>query len=83
MRATVSVASCALSPMGLFLVRSVGPSSTVRSSLLLTMPQDRNIHGKVFGGFLMRQACELAWATGYAFSKEVRMYPSPLIFRNM
>nr|CAD7432029.1 unnamed protein product [Timema monikensis] len=30
---------------------------------------DRNLHNKVFGGFLMRQAMELSWMTGYLYSK--------------
>jgi hypothetical protein len=24
-------------------------------------PQERNIHGKIFGGYLMKEAFELAW----------------------
>ncbi|KAK3020994.1 hypothetical protein RJ639_045459 [Escallonia herrerae] len=31
-------------------------------------PQQRNIHGRIFGGFLMRRAFELAFATAYAFA---------------
>jgi len=31
----------------------------------LTMPQDRNVNGQVFGGWLMRRAYELAWAAGW------------------
>jgi acyl-coenzyme A thioesterase 9 len=38
-------------------------------SVLLMQPQDRNIHNKVFGGYLMRRACELAHATGSVFAK--------------
>jgi acyl-coenzyme A thioesterase 9 len=33
------------------------------------MPQDRNVHNKIFGGFLMRLAFELAHSTGYIFAK--------------
>jgi len=31
-------------------------------------PQQRNIHGRVFGGFLMRRAYELAHSTAYLFA---------------
>jgi len=34
------------------------------------MPQDRNIHGKVFGGYLMRTAHELAWSAAFSFAGE-------------
>jgi len=27
--------------------------------------QDKNIHGKVFGGYVMKEAVELAWSTAY------------------
>ncbi|KAF2895765.1 hypothetical protein ILUMI_10411 [Ignelater luminosus] len=39
------------------------------SNLIFSHPEDRNLHNKVFGGFLMRQAMELSWALGYLFSK--------------
>ncbi|KAF5304479.1 hypothetical protein FQA39_LY09675 [Lamprigera yunnana] len=39
------------------------------SNLIFSHPEDRNLHNKVFGGFLMRQATELSWALGYIFSK--------------
>eukprot|EP01034_Spumella_vulgaris_P029332 gene29331-36364_t len=26
-------------------------------------PQDRNMHGKIFGGYVMRKAFELAWVS--------------------
>ncbi|CAI9108491.1 OLC1v1008089C1 [Oldenlandia corymbosa var. corymbosa] len=35
---------------------------------LICQPQQRNIHGRIFGGFLMRRAFELAFATAYAFA---------------
>jgi acyl-coenzyme A thioesterase 9 len=38
---------------------------TLLTSHELTMPQDRNVHGKVFGGWLMRRAFETAWAAGW------------------
>ena len=31
-------------------------------------PQNRNVHGRVFGGFLMRRAFELAHSTTYLFA---------------
>lgn len=29
--------------------------------------QDRNIHGKIFGGFLMREMLEIGWVAGMKF----------------
>lgn len=40
-------------------------SSTRREKLILTHIQDKNIHGKVFGGYVMREAVELAWSVAY------------------
>lgn len=34
---------------------------------LICQPQQRNIHGRIFGGFLMHRAFELAFSTCYAF----------------
>lgn len=34
----------------------------------ICQPQQRNIHGRIFGGFLMRRAFELAFSTTYAFA---------------
>lgn len=36
-------------------------------NLVFSHPEDRNLHQKVFGGFLMRQAFELSWACGWVF----------------
>ncbi|XP_010594044.2 acyl-coenzyme A thioesterase 9, mitochondrial isoform X1 [Loxodonta africana] len=36
-------------------------------SLLVCHPQERNIFNRIFGGFLMRKAYELAWATACSF----------------
>lgn len=41
--------------------------STKRSSLKICHPQDRNIHNFIFGGYLCREAFELAFATAYIF----------------
>ncbi|GAB4858904.1 Acyl-coenzyme A thioesterase 4, mitochondrial [Ancistrocladus abbreviatus] len=35
---------------------------------LICQPQQRNIHGRIFGGFLMRKAFELAFSTAYTFA---------------
>ncbi|XP_024989839.1 acyl-coenzyme A thioesterase 9, mitochondrial-like isoform X3 [Cynara cardunculus var. scolymus] len=35
---------------------------------LVCQPQQRNTHGRIFGGFLMRRAFELAFGTAYAFA---------------
>lgn len=35
---------------------------------LICQPQQRNIHGRIFGGFLMHRAFELAFSTAYAFA---------------
>ncbi|KAK3444242.1 hypothetical protein EUGRSUZ_L00021 [Eucalyptus grandis] len=35
---------------------------------LICQPQQRNIHGRIFGGFLMHRAFELAFSSTYAFA---------------
>jgi acyl-coenzyme A thioesterase 9 len=42
-------------------------SDTTLDSTVVTFPTDRNIHGKVFGGWLLRNAFELAWVTALRF----------------
>ena len=42
---------------------------TVREALQLCQPQERNISNKIFGGFLMRKAFELAFVTGYLHAR--------------
>ncbi|MGA1599461.1 MAG: hotdog domain-containing protein [bacterium] len=54
----------------LFLERSSGETGipmheTLRQSTLLMHPQSKNIHNKIFGGYLMREAFELAWNITY------------------
>lgn len=39
------------------------------NNIIFCHPEDRNLHNKVFGGFLMRHALELSWSTGYLYSK--------------
>ncbi|XP_047962292.1 acyl-coenzyme A thioesterase 2, chloroplastic-like [Salvia hispanica] len=41
---------------------------TCLENSLICQPQQRNIHGRVFGGFLMHRAFELAFSTAYAFA---------------
>ncbi|XP_071736306.1 acyl-coenzyme A thioesterase 2, chloroplastic-like [Rutidosis leptorrhynchoides] len=41
---------------------------TCLQNSLVCQPQQRNTHGRIFGGFLMRRAFELAFATAYAFA---------------
>jgi acyl-coenzyme A thioesterase 9 len=48
---------------------AVWMEDTKLQSVLLMQPQDRNIHNKVFGGYLMKSAYELAHATGTLFAK--------------
>lgn len=45
-------------------------SDTNISNVILSQPEDRNAHNKIFGGFLMRHALELSWITAYNFSKK-------------
>ena len=41
---------------------AVWMSDTRLKNLLICHPQSRNLYNKIFGGFLMREAFELAWA---------------------
>lgn len=43
-------------------------SDTRLENALICQPQQRNIHGRIFGGFLMHRAFELAFSTAYAFA---------------
>ena len=40
---------------------------TAHSNAMVAQPQARNLHDRIFGGFLMRRAFELAFATAYLF----------------
>lgn len=40
---------------------------TCLENSLICQPQQRNLHGRIFGGFLMHRASELAFSTAYAF----------------
>ncbi|XP_040600088.1 acyl-coenzyme A thioesterase 9, mitochondrial isoform X2 [Mesocricetus auratus] len=46
---------------------SVWMENTKLKSLDICHPQERNIFNRIFGGFLMRKAYELAWATACSF----------------
>ncbi len=50
--------SSAVLPMG----------ETHQRSLIFCSHQSRNIHGKIFGGYLLRKAFELAFSTAYLFA---------------
>lgn len=41
---------------------------TSLENALICQPQQRNIHGRIFGGFLMHRAFELAFSTAYTFA---------------
>ncbi|PON46699.1 Thioesterase domain containing protein [Parasponia andersonii] len=41
---------------------------TCLENSFICQPQQRNIHGRIFGGFLMRRAFELAFSTTYSFA---------------
>ena len=43
-------------------------SETILHNCLIAQPQQRNTAGRIFGGFLMRRAFELAHATAYLFA---------------
>jgi acyl-coenzyme A thioesterase 9 len=53
----------ALAPMDTLIM-----SDTILRNTLICQPQHQNTAGKVFGGFLMRRAFEIAFANGYVFS---------------
>ncbi|ORZ37575.1 HotDog domain-containing protein [Catenaria anguillulae PL171] len=44
-------------------------SDSKMQSVVITQPQDRNIHNFIFGGYLMRQAFEVAYTTASVFCK--------------
>lgn len=41
---------------------------TSLENALICQPQQRNIHGRIFGGFLLLRTFELAFSTAYAFA---------------
>ncbi|KAK6962071.1 acyl-coenzyme A thioesterase 9 mitochondrial [Biomphalaria glabrata] len=60
---------------GTFKVR-VKPENTVwmedaiKKTLLICHPEQRNLYNKIFGGFLMRMAYELAWANASIYARK-------------
>lgn len=48
---------------------SVWMDSTKLKNALLCFPQERNIHNKIFGGYLMRQATEIAYTNAILFCR--------------
>ncbi|XP_032082185.1 acyl-coenzyme A thioesterase 9, mitochondrial isoform X3 [Thamnophis elegans] len=58
---TVSFRSRVLLP------NSVWMEDTKLKGLEICHPQERNIFNRIFGGFLMRKAYELGWATAYSY----------------
>lgn len=62
----------------------VSMHETVLQNTLTAMPQHRNTAGRIFGGFLMRRAYELAHATAYVFCgrRPVFMELDEVIFRS-
>ena len=51
-------------------VEGAAMENTIRQSTLLMHPQSRNVHNNIFGGYLMREAFELAWNITYLFCRE-------------
>lgn len=47
---------------------SILMSQTELENSELAQPQTRNLASQIFGGFLMRRACELAYSTAYVFA---------------
>ncbi|XP_075395033.1 acyl-coenzyme A thioesterase 9, mitochondrial [Tenrec ecaudatus] len=58
---TISFRSRLLPPNGVWM------EDSKLKSLQVCHPQERNIFNRIFGGFLMRKAYELAWATACSF----------------
>lgn len=44
-------------------------SQTTQKTTLLMHLQDKNLSGKIFGGFILRLAYELGWLTAFKFLK--------------
>ena len=47
----------------------VSMKETIQVATHLTQPQDANTSGKIFGGFLMQKAFEIAWVSAFVFFK--------------
>ncbi|XP_053427578.1 acyl-coenzyme A thioesterase 9, mitochondrial-like [Nycticebus coucang] len=53
---------------------AVWMENAILKSLEICHPQERNIFNRIFGGFLMRKAYELAWATACSFGSGTRPF---------
>lgn len=49
-------------------VNSVWMEDTILKNLVTCFPEQRNLYSKIFGGFIMRKAFELAWANASLYS---------------
>ncbi|XP_002738606.1 acyl-coenzyme A thioesterase 9, mitochondrial-like [Saccoglossus kowalevskii] len=64
-----------LDPMSVTFKARVKPDGAVwmedakLKNIIICHPEERNLYNKVFGGFLMRQALELAWANAWVYCK--------------
>ncbi|CAL1538807.1 unnamed protein product [Lymnaea stagnalis] len=47
---------------------TVWMDETIKKSLIICHPEQRNLYNKIFGGFLMRKAYELAWANASIYA---------------
>ena len=50
----------------------VSVAATLCENIFVAQPQQRNLSGRIFGGFLLRRAFELAFATTYVFGGGAR-----------
>lgn len=59
-------------------------NDTKMQNSLISQPEDRNLHNKIFGGFLMRNSLELAYITAFVHSKQRPMlrYSSGITFNH-
>ena len=51
-------------------IDGISMENSIRQSTLLMHPQSRNVHGNIFGGYLMREAYELAWNITYLYCRK-------------
>ena len=52
------------------LIAGIPMKETTRQSTLLMHPQSRNVHNNIFGGYLMREALELAWNISFLYCRQ-------------
>jgi len=53
-------------------------------NITVCMPEDRNLFNKIFGGYIMRLAFELAWANASVYTKQIPFikHMDDILFRN-